>query len=244
MVVLYEHHVPLVLAIIVGMVAGAAAHGVIGLLMVRFLSEGSEEVKAAVTVVLFTALLGVGGLVFGTAHPHNFPNPFGGRAFSVAGVTIVWTVVVMCLLAVILAAAPVVILARTRVGLSLRALSTRPMTAQIVGIAAPRLALMVWLATGAVTALTIMLIAPTVANDFSSLSLLITWAFAAALIGAFRSFWGTLIGGLVLGSLQGLVSTFQWLNVYRGVLPLLVIVIVLLWSQRHARWDAKARGHG
>ena len=78
------------------------------------------------------------------------------------------------------------------------------------------------------------------ANDFSSLSLLITWAFAAVLVGGFHSFWGTLAGGLALGALQGLASSYQQLSVYRGVLPLVAIVLVLLWQQRHARWDAAA----
>lgn len=240
MVLLYSHGFPLPLAVILGALAGAAAHGLIGFGMVRFLAAGSEEVTAAVTVVLFTALLGVGGLLFGAAHPHNFPDPFGHPAFTVADVTVVWTVVLMVGLAVVLTVVPVLLLGHTRIGLSLRALVTRPMTAQLVGIPAPRLAIMVWLITGAITALAIMIIAPTFANDFSSLSLLITWAFAAALIGAFRSFAGTLLGGLALGALQGLVSSLESLSVYRGVLPLVVIVLALLWSQRHARWDAEA----
>ncbi|MBN9619229.1 MAG: branched-chain amino acid ABC transporter permease, partial [Actinobacteria bacterium] len=52
MVILDEHGLPVVLAVLVGLAAGAVAHGVIGFLMVRYLAEGSEEVKAAVTVTL------------------------------------------------------------------------------------------------------------------------------------------------------------------------------------------------
>lgn len=240
MVLLFERGTPLALAVIIGLAAGAIAHGVIGFAMVRFFSDGTEEVKAAVTVVLFTALLGLGGLLFGAAHPHDFPDPFSFPAFSVGGVTVVWTVVVVVALAVLFTIVPIVLLTRTRVGLLLRALSSRPMTAQLVGVAAPRLAMVVWTATGAATALAIMVIAPSFQNDFSSLSLLITWAFAAALLGSFRSFWGTLLGGLGLGAFQGLLSSFSALSVYRGVLPLVIIVAVLVWNQRHARWDAAA----
>lgn len=238
MVLLYEHHFPLAVAILAGLAAGAAAHAVIGFLMVRFLSEGTEEVKAGVTVVLFTALLGLGGLLFGQAHPHNFPDPLGHPAFRVGGVTVVWSVVFVIALAVFFTIGPILLLGRTQIGLMLRALSSRPTTAQLVGVAAPRLAMFVWMVTGAMTALAMMVIAPTMANDYSSLSLLITWAFAAVLIGAFRSFWGTLVGGLGLGALQGLVSSYQSLSIYRGVIPLLAIVLVLVWNQRHARWDA------
>lgn len=240
MVILHEHGVPLFVAVLVGLLAGGAAHGVIGFAMVRFFAEGSEEVKAAVTVVLFTAILGLGGLAFGAAHPHDFPDPFDHPAFKVADVTVVWTVVVVCGLAVVFTIVPILLLARTRTGLLLRALSSRPTTAQLVGVAAPRLAMLVWLFTGAATALAIMVVAPTFQNDFNSLSLLITWAFAAALLGAFRSFAGTLFGGLGLGALQGFLSSLQSLSVYRGVLPLVVIVLVLVWHQRHDRWGAVA----
>jgi branched-chain amino acid transport system permease protein len=240
MVISHEHGLPLALAVFAGLAAGAAAHGVIGFAMVRFFAEGSEEIKAAVTVTLFTALLGVGGLLFGAAHPHNFPDPFDHPAFKVAGVTVVWTVLVVCGLAVVFTIAPVLLLTRTHTGLLLRALSSRPTTAQLVGVPAARLAMLVWLATGAATALAIMVVAPTFQNDFSSLSLLITWAFAAALLGAFRSFAGTLFGGLGLGALQGFLSSIQSLSVYRGVLPLVVIVLVLVWHQRHDRWGTVA----
>lgn len=240
MVIVYEEGVPLLLAIIVGLAAGAVAHGVIGAAMIRYFAEGTEEIKAAVTVVLFAALLGVGGLLFGPAHPHRFPAPFDTPAFTVADVTVVWTVIVMVALAVVFTIGPILLLTRTHVGLLLRALSSRPGTAQLVGVPAPRLAMVVWLATGAATALAIMLIAPAYQNDYNNLSLLITWAFAAALIGAFHSFWGTLLGGLGLGALQGFLSSLQDLSVYRGVVPLVVIVLVLVWHQRHDRWGAVA----
>ncbi len=240
MVILHEHHVPLVFAVLAGLAVGALAHGIIGLAMVRYFAEGSEEMKAAVTVTMFTSLLALGGLVFGASHPHSFPDPFDHPAFTVAKVTIVWSVIVMCLLAVLFTILPVLLLGRTQTGLMLRALSERPTTAQLVGVPAPRLATLVWMISGAMTALALMVIAPSMANDFSSLSMLITWAFAAVLVGGFRSFWGTLAGGLALGALQGLASSFQQLSVYRGVLPLLAIVLVLLWQQRHARWDATA----
>lgn len=240
MVLLWETGVPLVAAVVLGILAGALLHAGIGFLMVRFLSEASEEVKAAVTVVLFTAMLGLGGLLFGAEHPHKFPEPFSAPAFEVGGVTIVWTAVVTVGLAILFTLVPILVLSRTKIGLALRAVSDRPTTAQLVGVAAPRLAVTVWVVTGALTALAIMVVAPTLPNDFNSLSLLIVWAFAAVLLGAFRSFWATLIGGLALGALQGLLSSIQELSVYRGVLPLVVIILVLVWRQRHARYDEVA----
>jgi branched-chain amino acid transport system permease protein len=38
--------------------------------------------------------------------------------------------------------------------------------------------------------------------------------------------------------LQGAVSSLSSVKEYRGVLPLLVILAVLLWSQRREQWEA------
>ncbi|MGH9045444.1 MAG: branched-chain amino acid ABC transporter permease [Acidimicrobiales bacterium] len=240
MVIPYTDGVPLVPAIIIGLVVGAVANGLVGLAMTKYFFEGSEDVKAGVTVVMFTALLALGGLLFGPSHPYNFPQPVTSNAFNVAQVGVSWPVVAVIILAIIVAVGAFLFLRGTRTGLLLRALASRPTTSQLIGIAAPRLAMIVWMSTGALTALSLMVIAPTVQNDFSSLSLLLVWGLAAALIGAFRSFWGALIGGLALGALQGVLSSVQSLATYRGALPFVAIILVLMWSQRHARWDAAA----
>jgi|GEM_PF-6225190 len=136
-------------------------------------------------------------------------------------------------LAVVLTIAVEQFLGRTRTGLQLRALSEKPMAAELLGIPVRRLAIGVWALSGAVTTLALMLIAPLRAPDFGSLSLLVVPTFAAALVGAFNSFRAALFGGLLIG----LASGFVGLNQYRAAVPFLVILTVLLWSQRGARWD-------
>jgi branched-subunit amino acid ABC-type transport system permease component len=62
-----------------------------------------------------------------------------------------------------------------------------------------------------------------------SLSLLVVPALAAALIGAFRSFRAALLGGVLIGIVEGMVSALEFGARFRGVVPFLVILIVLLW---------------
>lgn len=111
------------------------------------------------------------------------------------------------------------------------------MAAELLGVPVRRLALAVWGISGIVTTLALMLIAPLRSPDFGSLSLLVVPAFAAALVGAFSSFRAALVGGISIGVIEGLASGFVGLNQYRAAVPFLVILAVLLWSQRGARWD-------
>jgi branched-chain amino acid transport system permease protein len=240
MVLLYERGWPLAVAVIAGVAVGAAAHALLGAVMVRWFSEAGEGIKAAATVAVYLSLVALGLRLFGAQHPHRFPTWFADPAFTVGSVVVTWQAVITVLLAALFAVVPVILLQRTRIGLLLRALAERPTTAELVGVRVPRLAVLVWAAGGATTALAIMIIAPQLASDFGSQALLITPALAAALIGGFRSFPWTFAGGLALGVLQGIASTLTEIQQYRGVLPFVVILIVLVWSRRRDRWDELA----
>ena len=96
---------------------------------------------------------------------------------------------------------------------------------------------LVWGMTGAFTTFALMIIAPQRSPNFMTLSLLVVPALAAALVGVFRSFWWTLAGGIALGIVEGLASSIDSVSQYRSAIPFLVVLAVLLWSQREARWD-------
>jgi branched-chain amino acid transport system permease protein len=234
---LWGRGVPLAGAVLVGVTVAAALHALIGLGLVAWFAEGTIAVKTAVTVAIFAALVALGSRFYSTEHPREFPSPFAGGAVTIGDLTITWLVIVSCLAAIALAASATLLLSHTQIGLRLRALSSRPTTAELVGVPAGQIAVLVWMGTGALTALALMLVAPQFPSDFVTLSLLITAAFAAALVGAFHSFWWTLAGGLGMGVLQGAMSSLAGVKEYRGALPLLVIIAVLLWSQRRAQWE-------
>lgn len=237
MVALYESGVPLALAVPVGIVAGALAALAVGLVMATWFSGATASTKAAVTAALLVGIIAVGLRLTGGQHPHNFPDLIPGSAFRLAGVEVTWAAVVTIAISVLFTVATEQFLARTQTGLELRALSQRPMAAELIGIRVKLLALSVWAVMGAVTAFALMVIAPQRAPDFMSLSLLVVPALAAALIGAFASFRAALLGGMAIGIIEGLASGLDTFSQYRGAIPFLVILAVLMWSQRGARFD-------
>ena len=237
MVGLYELGAPLFLAAILGIVAGALAGMAIGLVMTTWFANANASTKAAVTAALLVGIIAVGLRLTGGQHPHYFPELIPGSAFRLAGVEVTWASVMTLILAVVFTILTEQFLARTRTGLQLRALSQRPMAAELIGIRVRLLALGVWAVTGGVTTLALMIIAPLRSPDFASLSLLVVPALAAALIGAFVSFRAALIGGVMIGVLEGAVSAIGFISQYRSTVPFIVILAVLLWSQRGARWD-------
>ncbi len=237
MVALTEAGMPVFPAIIAGVLAGALMGVLVGGVMATWFAGTSASTKAAVTAALLVGIIAVGLRVTGGQHPHHFPDLVPGSAFRFAGVEVTIAAVLTVAMAVAFTIAAELFLAKTRTGLQLRALSERPMAAELIGIRVRLLALAVWAIMGAVTSFATMIIAPMRSPDFMSLSLLVVPALAAALIGAFKSFRAALIGGLTIGIVEGLVSALDAFARYRGTLPFLVILAVLLWSQRGARWD-------
>jgi branched-chain amino acid transport system permease protein len=237
MVGLYDLGLPLALATLAGIAAGALAGMLIGLVMVTWFANANPSTKAAVTAALLVGFIAIGLRLTGGQHPHYFPELIQGSAFRLAGVEVTWASVATLVLSLVFTLATEQFLARTRTGLQLRALSQRPMAAELIGIRVRLLALGVWAVTGAMTSLALMVIAPLRSPDFASLSLLVVPALAAALIGAFSSLRAALIGGVLIGVLEGAVSAIDFVSQYRSTVPFAIILVVLLWSQRGARWD-------
>ncbi|MGN6304636.1 MAG: branched-chain amino acid ABC transporter permease [Mesorhizobium sp.] len=224
-------------SVLAGILVGTFVGVAIGYVMTRWFAESSASTKAAVTVALLVGLIAIGLRLTGGQHPHVMPELFPGSAFRLAGVEVTIASVLTIGLAVLFTVLSDLFLNRTRVGLHLRALSDRPMAAELLGVKVQLLSLLVWGLTGAFTTFALMIIAPQRSPNFMTLSLLVVPALAAALVGLFRSFWLTLAGGILLGVIEGMASTVDSISQYRSAIPFLVVLAVLLWSQREARWD-------
>ncbi|MBI3524935.1 MAG: branched-chain amino acid ABC transporter permease [Betaproteobacteria bacterium] len=236
--VLFEGGMPYTLAVPLGIAAAAAIGALLGLVMSTWFSEAGAEVCSTVSVAALITLLAAGFRIFGDS-PRSVPDFFSGASFMLFGVVITATGAVAIGGAVILAFAIGLLLRRTRIGILLRALSERPTTAELLGIRARRLTLIVWAFAGAVSALAILIIAPTRTSAFLGLSMLIVPALAAALIGLLRSLEAAVLGGLGMGMLEGVATSIPDLAPYRQVLPFLVIATMLLWTERAEVWDAR-----
>lgn len=227
---------PIWLATIVGIVIGGGLSALIGWIIATWLPEADTSTRSAVTVGPLLLLISLSFILFGNK-PQPFTPVIAGPAFTAGNVVISQVTVVTVLLSIVVAVGCHVILTRTLVGTKLRALSERPTTAELLGIASKPLSVAVWTVTGVISSLVILIIAPSQSNDATSLAMLIVPAAAAALLGAFRRLDLAVIGGLALGILQGAVAQIDQVSFVRNFLPFLFIVGFLLWLQRKEVWD-------
>jgi branched-chain amino acid transport system permease protein len=234
---LVEAGLPLWLAILAGIAFSAGLSALAGWALARGFGSPTALVKSVISAVLFLLLLSVGYRLFGDS-PRAMPSLVPELSLNVTGVRVSLATIIATIAAVAIAAVLTLLLRYTQVGLHLRAMSERPVTAQLLGINTQGLAIIVWTSTGVLSALAMLLIAPTRNPTFESMSFLIVPALAAALVGAFSRVWIATLAALLLGVVEGAASRIDGLSDYRGVLPAVIILLALIWLRRREVWDA------
>ncbi len=223
------------------MVAGIALAGALatltGLIFARFFAEAGGAARTAAMIAATVGFFAAGFRIFGDT-PRSVPVLFPGVSWSAGNV-----VVTLSSLIVIGAAIGTVLimhwlLAATRLGAQVRAMSERPVTAELLGVPVYARTALVWGFTGVVSAFGMIVVASNLPGGFSSLGFLIFPAMAAALIGAFRSLPLAFAGGIVVAVIESLSSYRTSWAEYRGAVPFLIALVVLLWTQRKQVWDA------
>lgn len=228
--------VPLGLAVVLGVLTGAALGLLAGVVMAAWFAEAGPEVRSTVSIAMLVVVVTAGFRLFGDS-PKQVPRITPDVTVEVGGVRITGGGLTAMIGALVVALVVWLILQRTDVGLRLRALAERPRTAELVGVPARRMSVAVWTVMGALSVLAVLVVAPSRTPDLLTLSMLIVPAMAAGLLASFRSLWWTVAAGLAIGIVEGGVGDIGSVAPYRQAVPFLIIVAALMWTQRGQAWD-------
>ncbi len=208
--------------------------------VIRGLQETSEIVKLVVPISVLLATIGLANWVWKPTDSHSIQPFFGaGHKVTIFGVVLLWHDLTILLVAVALAIGLRVLLYRTRVGVSMRAVvDDRPLL-ELNGARPDRVSLVSWMIGVSLSALAGILITPFQGGSLSStlLTLLVINAFAAAMFGRLRNLPMTFVGAVVLGFATrmaferptGLMPrSFDWGGNLRLAVPMILLFVVLL----------------
>jgi branched-chain amino acid transport system permease protein len=192
--------------------------------------EGRDPLTVIIlTLGLYILVNAAAGWIWGF-DPHAFPSVFPGGAARVGGVRLAVESLgqIGVLLAVVAALAA--LLARTKVGLVMRAVAVAPESARLVGVPVGRVLMLGWGLAALVGAIAGLLVVPQLFLDVNVMGGVLIYAFAAATLGGFDSLLGAVLGGWIVG------VTENWAGTYVGfigsdlkiLVPLAVLLVVLL----------------
>src|SRR5712691_5282862 len=208
--------------------------------VIRGLQGTSEIVKLVVPISVLLATIGLANWVWKPTDSHSIQPFFGAdHNVTVFGVVLLWHDLTILLVAVALAIGLRVLLYRTRVGVSMRAVVDDLPLVELNGARPDRVSLVSWMIGVALSALAGILITPFQGGSLSStlLTLLVINAFAAAMFGRLRNLPLTFVGAVVLGFATrmaferptGLMpKSFDWGGNLRLAVPMILLFVVLL----------------
>lgn len=227
--------VPLALVLVIGLVGPLMGAGLYAVVM-RGLRDTAEVTKIVVTVSVMLGFVALSQWLWDPTQARVIEPLFGeGAVIHFAGAQLRLHELVCILTAVGLALGLRILLRRSRVGVSMRAVVDDPDLLRLNGHDPDRIAMLSWTLGSTLAVVAGVLITPVGggALEANSLTLLVIDASAAAMFGRLKSIPRTFVGAIGLGlSMTYLVGYapegWYFIGNLRVALPMIVLFVVLL----------------
>jgi branched-chain amino acid transport system permease protein len=197
-------------------------------LIVSRLRHAGELAAVVVFIGLLVVFNGAAGAIFGYALK-AFPTPFDQKAWY--GTTYLSPHEVGTIAMTLIVLGVVFSFFRfTRLGLAMRAAAENPASSRLVGIRVGWMLALGWGLAAVLGAVAGMMAAPKLFLDPNTMSGVILYGFAAALLGGIDNPWGAPIGGFLVGVLVNIGGAYVVGSHLQQALALAVIVLVLIFK--------------
>jgi branched-chain amino acid transport system permease protein len=223
---------PLSLILVIFVIAPLFGAGIERVLM-RRLTGSSLVVQLVVTVGLMFALMGLAVTIWDpTSETRSIDFFFGSEGFEIGSTFVLWHRFITICAAIVIAIFLRLLLYRTRIGVTMRAVVDNRSLAGLHGARPEFASMLAWALGSSMAAVSGILLVPELGLQVDALTLLIINAFAAAIVGRLKSLPLTYVGAIVLGlsvtfavnflDLSGRFSTVQF------AIPTIFLFIALL----------------
>ena len=226
-----EHGGPEPLAWCAGVLVSTALAFFYGCVLAPRLAFSDPVMRAVATLSVALILLGFMGYVWGEL-PRRLRLPTDTMSFELMGVRITATRAVAFALAVLATVVVMVFLARSRLGLQMRALANNRELSALLGVRVLRADGYAWVISGVLAGVSGILLADLQRLSGQTLTFAVIPAISAAVIGRFSSLPATVAGGVAIGVCEALLTPVPVVGPFRTAVPFLFAVAALLWMQR------------
>ena len=219
-----------------GWVAGVGAATLLSWAYGRFiapsLTHQDRIVRAMATLGFALMIMGIAQWYWGD-DPRRLVLPTDSGGLEVDGRRLISNT---RLLALVLAAAMTLgmawLLARTPLGLRMRALQSNRLLSSLLGVRIKRVDTWAWTIAGVFAGITGLFMGNMVRLNPTVLTFLVIPAMAAAVVGRLASLPATVAGGLLIGIIEALSTLVPSLSRYGSAAAFVVAILAILWQQR------------
>jgi len=198
-----------------------------GWFIAPLLAERDSTIRSIGTLGLALVLMGFTEWYWG-ASPRRLILPTDAMGIDLADVRLTGTRIISLVVALAMMGAIALLLARTRIGLKMRALANDRGLSAILGVYVLRVDTVAWLLSGAFAGVCGLLLANIVRLQATLLTFLVIPAFAAAILGRLHSLPATVVAGLLIGVLEATAILLPGFAPFRTAVPFLLALLAII----------------
>ncbi len=215
------HHVPVLLALVIILVIGAAVAGaLVERVLMRRLHGASAERPVMVTLGLMVILTGAATLIWNPTTERSVDNMVSGQ-FRLVGINIQYQEVLIIGVALAVAFALRALFYSTRTGYALRAVVDDPELVAMSGVSPNRMSQYGWILGFMMAALAGVLLAPTQTTGIQipAMTLLVVSGYAAAIVGRLKNISVTFAAAIGIGLAENYVINYVLPHLPENLVP-------------------------
>ena len=216
---------PYVAMVPLGILFGALLGVVVERVAVRLALQQRSEGWILNTIIISLFLVSFAENVWGR-DDRPFPTPIPDDPVHVLGVDVTWLEISVAIGVLAIMALIEVFKRRTLLGKAFEAVSADRDAAELMGISATRTVTLSYALSGAVAAVAGILVSPITTVGPTMAAALVLKAFSVAVVAGLESGFGVVLGGLLLGALEGLASLYIGSG-WRDTPGLLLLILAL-----------------
>jgi branched-chain amino acid transport system permease protein len=225
---LTQLHVPLAISAIVGIAASSAIAYAYGRIFAPRLAHRDRVVRAIATLGLALFLFGGMAWYWGVGIARRLMLPTDLDFVVLFGVRLTMTRLIALGVSLAMVVGIGLLLARTRIGLGMRALASDRHISAAIGVRVVQIDSIAWLVNGLFAGIAGILLANINRLDPGTLTFLVIPAIAAAIMARLTSLWGAFVGGIVCGMIEALlIATSPEIANLRSAGPYVAALIFL-----------------
>lgn len=135
------------------------------------------------------------------------------------------------------------LLAKTPLGLRMRALQSNRVLSGLIGVRVKRVDTWAWTLAGLLAGIGGLFMGNMVRLNPTVLTFLVIPAMAAALVGRMNSLLLTVAGGLAIGIIESMANLMPAVQRYASATAFVVAILAMLWQQRHGIGLSRDNSH-
>jgi branched-chain amino acid transport system permease protein len=235
-------HVPSGWAYAVAVLFGGVSTLFYGVIFGPALAARDPLVKAVATLGFALVLLGLMGWIWSNSNiTRTITLPTDTTGFNVGQVSVEWTQVIAFGFGLAVAIGATIFLRVTKIGTAMRALADDREITATLGVPVRRVEAVAWFASGIIAGASGVFLGDLDTLDPATLTFLVIFTVAAALIARMRSITLTFVAAVVIGVVDNLVTPINSITNYRDMTPFVLAIVALLFFARGRQYSF-ARG--